>query len=99
MVKSRGRMQRGRLSMLREQNRYIYNHKRCGRCGGAIRSWPMAARTCYACQGCQVLPDQAALSPERSKALKAATGTKVCGLAGKGAAWAPGCAYKPADYG
>ena len=68
--------------------RYIYNHKTCGRCGGAIRSWSMAARTCYACQTCQVLPDRAALSPQRSKALKAATGTKVrAAPARSGARW------------
>ena len=57
--------------------RYIYNHKTCGRCACAIRSWAMAARTCYACETCQVLPDPAALSAQRSKALAAATDTKV----------------------
>ena len=63
--------------------RYIYNHKKCGRCNCAIRSWAMAARTCYACETCQALPDLTALSAQRSKALAAATDTKVGALASR----------------
>ncbi|GAB4813748.1 hypothetical protein N2152v2_000794 [Parachlorella kessleri] len=56
--------------------RYIYNHKRCGRCGSDIRSWGMAGRTAYACETCQPLPPGAELAAGRAKALKAATRAK-----------------------
>lgn len=56
--------------------RYIYNHKSCGRCGGAVKSWDMANRTAYACAGtCQPLLIKGGVSalPEaRQKAFKAA---------------------------
>lgn len=57
--------------------RYIYNQARCGRCGGDIRTWGMAARTCYACPTCQPLPSATVLAAARAKALAAATPTKV----------------------
>ena len=57
--------------------RYIYNQARCGRCGGGIRTWDMAARTCYACPTCQPLPPAAVLAAARAKALAAASPTKV----------------------
>ena len=57
--------------------RYIYNQARCGRCGGDIRTWGMAARTCYACPTCQPLPSATVLAGARAKALAAATPTKV----------------------
>lgn len=59
--------------------RYIYNQARCGRCGGDIRTWDMAARTCYACPTCQPLPSATVLAAARAKALAAATPTKVPG--------------------
>lgn len=58
-------------------HRYIYNQARCGRCGGDIRTWGMAARTCYACPTCQPLPSATVLAAARAKALAAATPTKV----------------------
>mmetsp|Transcript_21451 Transcript_21451/g.44699 ORF Transcript_21451/g.44699 Transcript_21451/m.44699 type:complete len:439 (+) Transcript_21451:105-1421(+) len=33
--------------------RYIYNSSRCGKCGGKVKSWDIAGRTCYACESCQ----------------------------------------------
>ena len=57
--------------------RYIYNHKSCGRCGSAISTWVIQARTCYACLTCQPLQAGTELNPERLKILAAATGTKV----------------------
>ncbi|KAK9842012.1 hypothetical protein WJX81_004236 [Elliptochloris bilobata] len=57
--------------------RYIYNQARCGRCGGEIRTWNMAARTCYACHTCQPLPAATVLAAARAKALAAAAPTKV----------------------
>jgi hypothetical protein len=33
--------------------RWIYNSARCGQCGGAVKSWSIQARTCYACEQCQ----------------------------------------------
>ncbi|KAK9902765.1 hypothetical protein WJX75_005429 [Coccomyxa subellipsoidea] len=59
------------------QRRYIYNHKSCGRCGSAISTWIIQARTCYACLTCQPLQAGTELNPERAKILAAATGTKV----------------------
>jgi formamidopyrimidine-DNA glycosylase len=59
--------------------RYIYNQKSCGRCGGAVMTWSMAARTVYACAGkCQPLGanDAAALAPARRAALAAAAPAK-----------------------
>lgn len=61
--------------------RYIYNHKSCGRCGGAIRSWDMAGRTAYACEGCQPLVAAEKLPPARAQALKAAKQAQVPPLA------------------
>jgi hypothetical protein len=33
--------------------RYIYNQTKCGRCGGGVTAWQMAARTAYCCAACQ----------------------------------------------
>ena len=33
--------------------RYIYNSPKCGKCGGKVKSWDIAGRTCYACEVCQ----------------------------------------------
>ena len=57
--------------------RYIYNHKSCGLCGSAVRTWDMAARTCYACEVCQPLNKGTILDTSRSKALSAAKDSKV----------------------
>ena len=57
--------------------RYIYNHKRCGRCGTSVRTWDMSARTCYACEVCQPLQKGTILDTKRSKALSAAKDSKV----------------------
>ena len=57
--------------------RYIYNHKSCGRCGSSVRTWDMSARTCYACEVCQPLQKGTILDSKRSKALSAATNSKV----------------------
>lgn len=62
--------------------RYIYNHESCGRCGGAIASWDMAGRTCYACHTCQPLAAGAALATGRAKALAGAKQAKVRGWGG-----------------
>jgi len=35
--------------------RYIYNTSKCPRCSSSIKSWQIAARTCYACPKCQPL--------------------------------------------
>lgn len=35
--------------------RYIYNTSHCPRCGSSIKTWQIAARTCYACPRCQPL--------------------------------------------
>jgi formamidopyrimidine-DNA glycosylase len=59
--------------------RYIYNQASCGRCGGAVMTWAIAARTVYACAGkCQPLgaADAAALTPARRAALAAAAPAK-----------------------
>ena len=60
--------------------RYIYNHKSCGRCGSAIRSWDMSGRTAYACETCQPLTQDAGLAAGRAKALGAAKQAKVIGF-------------------
>ena len=39
----------------RGRRRYIYNQSTCMMCGGAVVSWDMKGRTCYACPACQVL--------------------------------------------
>ncbi|CAK0783892.1 hypothetical protein CVIRNUC_007092 [Coccomyxa viridis] len=57
--------------------RYIYNHRSCGLCGSAVRTWDMAARTCYACEVCQPLNKGTILDTSRSKALSAAKDSKV----------------------
>lgn len=58
------------------KRRYIYNHKRCGRCRAPIISWDMAARTSYACSGtCQPLQLEGGvegLTTARQKAFAAA---------------------------
>jgi hypothetical protein len=59
------------------RGRYIYNHRSCGRCGSPIRTWVMAARTCYACETCQPLQQGTVLAAARTKALAKATVTKV----------------------
>ena len=35
--------------------RYVYNQRSCGRCGSAVKTWDMAARTVYCCEVCQPL--------------------------------------------
>jgi len=57
--------------------RYIYNHARCGECGSQVSSWDMASRTVYACEGCQPLQEGSVLATARTKALAAASPTKV----------------------
>jgi len=42
-----------------------------------VRTWGMAARTCYACPTCQPLPAAAVLAAARAKALAAASPAKV----------------------
>ena len=69
--------------------RYIYNHKSCGRCGSAISTWIIQARTCYACLTCQPLQAGTELNPERAKILAAATGTKVAFPPSASAFWNP----------
>jgi hypothetical protein len=60
--------------------RYVYNHKRCGVCKGAVQSWDMANRTVYACTACQPLRSGTALPGPRAKAL-AAAGARITGAA------------------
>ncbi|KAK9868369.1 hypothetical protein WJX84_004801 [Apatococcus fuscideae] len=57
--------------------RYVYNHKACGRCGSAIRTWDMNTRTVYACETCQPLIQGTVVAAERVKAMSAAGPTKV----------------------
>ena len=52
--------------------RYVYNHKRCGVCRGAVKSWDMANRTVYACTACQALRKGTEIPEARRKALAAA---------------------------
>jgi formamidopyrimidine-DNA glycosylase len=33
--------------------RFVYKQDVCGRCGGPVASWPLGARTAYACPACQ----------------------------------------------
>ena len=35
--------------------RYVYNQRSCGRCGSAVKTWDIAARTVYCCEVCQPL--------------------------------------------
>ena len=60
------------------ERRYIYNKSKCSRCLGAVRSWQMSGRTCYACEGtCQPKLSTSAVAasspstPKRAKANKA----------------------------
>eukprot|EP01025_Chloroclados_australasicus_P056204 TRINITY_DN6911_c1_g1_i1.p1 TRINITY_DN6911_c1_g1~~TRINITY_DN6911_c1_g1_i1.p1 ORF type:complete len:456 (-),score=49.16 TRINITY_DN6911_c1_g1_i1:707-2074(-) len=48
--------------------RYVYNHKKCGRCNSSIKSWDIATRRVYACLTCQPLLE-AELEESRKKAL------------------------------
>eukprot|EP01023_Acetabularia_acetabulum_P068810 TRINITY_DN9824_c0_g1_i3.p1 TRINITY_DN9824_c0_g1~~TRINITY_DN9824_c0_g1_i3.p1 ORF type:complete len:606 (-),score=115.20 TRINITY_DN9824_c0_g1_i3:652-2469(-) len=48
--------------------RYIYNQKKCGRCGSDISRWDMATRKVYACLTCQPLYE-VELEEGRKKAL------------------------------
>ncbi|KAG6545625.1 hypothetical protein Mapa_012979 [Marchantia paleacea] len=52
------------------ERRYIYNHKSCRRCGGPVINWIIAARTCYACEACQLLTD--GTEPRRKTSVDAA---------------------------
>jgi hypothetical protein len=55
--------------------RYIYNQSSCGRCGSAVRTWDMAARTVYACESCQPLSGE--LSKSRAAAHAASTPARL----------------------
>ncbi|KAL3691137.1 hypothetical protein R1sor_004788 [Riccia sorocarpa] len=56
------------LSKLRSgERRYIYNHKKCRRCGGPVINWVIATRTCYACEACQPPLDLVDPPKRRSK--------------------------------
>jgi formamidopyrimidine-DNA glycosylase len=47
--------------------RYVYNQRSCGRCGDAVKTWDMANRTVYCCEGCQpLLPSTRGLSERAS---------------------------------
>jgi len=52
--------------------RWIYNRSRCGQCDGVVRSWPVNARTCYACESCQGKASGAARSEATTKTAKTA---------------------------
>ena len=57
--------------------RYIYNQKRCGRCGSGVRAWDMATRTAYACETCQPLLAGTLLSPARAADLASGDAPKL----------------------
>ena len=47
--------------------RYVYNQRSCGRCGDAVKTWDMANRTVYCCEGCQpLLPSTRGVSERAS---------------------------------
>ena len=47
--------------------RYVYNQRSCGRCGAAVKTWDMANRTVYCCEGCQpLLPSTRGVSERAS---------------------------------
>ena len=58
--------------------RYIYNQAKCFRCGGAVLSWQLNARTCYACATCQPRPVNVAdLAASGVKSLAAAAAPRL----------------------
>jgi hypothetical protein len=56
--------------------RYVYNHSKCGLCGGAIQNWTMAGRTVYCCPTCQPLSRGTELASSRKQAVAIARAAK-----------------------
>lgn len=50
--------------------RYVYNQSRCGRCGGAVKTWDMANRTVYCCETCQPRIAGTKLPPPAAKRVR-----------------------------
>jgi endonuclease VIII len=49
---------KARSRMNRDERLLIYKKPYCGKCQSPILSWKLAARTVFACPGCQILPAQ-----------------------------------------